>query len=256
MYRRILTAVFAAALLGLPLAAETVTVYFNDFDSSVGPYLSVSSGTLAIVAPHPACSSPTYCTPFLGVVGDQGAQPFDYQIITLTLSGLPAHTSATVSLALFILGSWDGNNQTWGPDYWTLAVGGGPTLWNTTFSIAPHYQCYPDNCPAGYPSRTGATENNTLGWRLEVPPYGWFDNSVYLLSSTFSHTGSSLVLNFQAIMYSDSHGWPADEGWGMDNLKVELSGVSGGVIPEPSSLLLFGSGLAALAVALRRKLRS
>jgi len=236
-------------LFGLPLVAGTV--YFNDFQSAVGPNLSVSSGTLAIVPPHPNCTSPTYCTPFLGIAGPNGPQPLDFHTVSLALTGLLPHSEATVSLALLVLGSWDGNaTPSYGPDYWTLAVSGGPTLLDTTFNIAiPNFgQCYPDSCPATYPARTGSVENGTLGWRV-----GSYDNSLYLLSYSFPHTASTLVLTFQGRFQGPfSYGWPSDEGWGMDNLQVDVSEEGGGgVIPEPGSFALLGSGLVAVVVALR-----
>ena len=52
---------------------------------------------------------------------------------TLSLNGLPAHDSIRVILDFYAFDSWNGNNTTWGPDLWTLAVDN-DTLLHTTFS--------------------------------------------------------------------------------------------------------------------------
>jgi hypothetical protein len=76
--------------------------------------------------------------------GDRQAPPYDPQhfvrvdeTITLTLHDLKPHTLVTVAFDLYILKSWDGNNQTYGPGRWALRVQNGPTLLDTTFSNNP-----------------------------------------------------------------------------------------------------------------------
>ena len=52
--------------------------------------------------------------------------------VTLTLDDLPSHTEITVSFNLFLIRTWDGNDDS--PDIWELSVAGGSTLLITTFS--------------------------------------------------------------------------------------------------------------------------
>ena len=107
--------------------------------------------------------------------------------------------------------SWDGNDNTYGPDIWDLSVQDGPTLLHTTFSKGQR-QAYPDTYPGGdHPARTGALENNSLG-------YSFYGDSVYHLSFTFPHSANSLVLVFSA---SGLQGL-GDESWGLDNVNVSL----------------------------------
>lgn len=242
MSSRSLFSVCLVLALGSVLCADVV--YFNDFSATVGPNLSVTSGTLAIMQPFQWCSSTVYCTPFLGLSASATtAQPLDNHTVTLSLSGLPAHTQATVSLALFILSTWDGNLPPYGPDNWELAVLGGPTLLSTTFSNTDgKSQCYPANCPASNPRWTGSVEHNTL--------HAPYTDSVYLLSYTFPHTGSSLALTFRAW---NLQGW-SDEGWGMDNLRVEVTGAPPSVIPEPATFAMLAGVLLVLAALRRRAL--
>lgn len=241
MSSRSLFSVCLVLALGSVLCADVV--YFNDFSAGVGPNLSVTPGTLAIMQPFPGCSSSIYCTPFLGVSASATtAQPLDNHTVTLSLSGLPAHTQATVSLALFILSTWDGNLPPHGPDNWQLAVVGGPTLLSTTFSnMDGKSQCYPANCPASNPRWTGSVEHNTL----HAP---WLTDSVYLLSYSFAHTGSSLALTFEAWGLQSS--W--DESWGIDNLRVEVTGAPPSVIPEPATFAML-AGVLLVQAALRRR---
>jgi hypothetical protein len=213
--RRFLGLLAMMLLMGtLALPAGAAVFYINDFESTPANWLEWS---LPIQA-----TTPIGARKFLGI--------FDNDTATLTLSGLPAHTNATVSFDLFILESWDGNNTGYGPDYWKVSYDG-TTLLNTTFQIESFgQQSYPGNYFSSNLPRQGAAENNSLGYT------GWGD-SVYQLSFTFPHSGSSLVLDFQGY---NLQGWP-DEGWGLDNFRVDITPV-----PLPPAMLLLGSGLLGL----------
>ena len=178
--------------------------YFNDFEGVVGDEWSSSKTD----------ETPAGARRFLGQFGDEN--------VTLTLSNLPAHTEVTVSFELFILRSWDGNNQIHGPDVWQLKVDRGPTLLHTTFANVPpdikdFNQAYPDDYPGGdYLPYTGAAEIKTLGY-TEIPAPA--PDSVYRLSYTFAHTASILGLDFSGQGLQGIQ----DESWGLDNVKVETS---------------------------------
>ncbi len=173
-------------------------VYTNSFDTGV-------------VGSEWSRQIPTDVTPvgarrFLG--------QFSNDTVSLSLSGLAPHTDATVSFDLYLINSWDGNSNVYGPDRWSLGVQGGPTLLDTTFSnVSSENQAYPDAYPVGnYPARTGASESNSLG-------YGGFGDTVYHITETFAHSAGSLVLNF-------AENAPAfdTESWGIDNVSVKLAG--------------------------------
>jgi hypothetical protein len=101
----------------------------------------------------------------------------------------------TLSFDLYILKSWDGNSPTYGPDRWSVAVEGGPTLLATTFSN--NFKTATDSSFQDYPvansaPQTGAAAVNVLGYGF------WFGDAVYHFSFTFAHTGGSAGIVFPA----------------------------------------------------------
>ena len=197
--RCILCAVLFCFTITVP--AQATLLYFNDFEDIVG-----AEGS----------SGKTDVTPSARPRGFLGQ--FGNDTVTLTLGNLSAHTQATVSFDLFILRSWDGNNQIHGPDVWQLKVDESQTLLHTTFANAPldledFRQAYPDDYPGSdYPPYTGSTEIKTLGY-TDAP------DCVYHLSFTFAHNDSTLRLDFSG------HGLQGiqDESWGLDNVNVTIS---------------------------------
>jgi len=178
-----------------------------------------------------------YSSNFEGVVGSEWSNTsrdkspsgrnflgqFGNETVSLKLIDLPVHTKVTVSFDLFILRSWDGNNQDVGPDVWNLSVAGGSALLHTTFSNFPELplhdrQAYPKSFPGGdYPGQTGAAEKNTLGYKGRDPRRNL--DAVYQLNFTFPHSASSLVLNFSASGLQEL----SDESWGLDNITVTIA---------------------------------
>ncbi|MGE3540445.1 MAG: PEP-CTERM sorting domain-containing protein [Candidatus Tectimicrobiota bacterium] len=210
-------------------------VYSHDFESAVGPEWSSTSTAV----------TPVGARRFLG--------PLSNGTTSLTLAGLPEHHQVTVSFDLFIIGSWDGNcwasDCSGTPDKWTLALESGPTLLTTTFSNSnsgDNPQAYPDAYGDGthtYPARTGAEENNSLGYctpssNPQRPPV--CRDAVYHLDFTFDHTASTLGLHFSALVATNG-----SETWGLDNVQVAVA------MPEPTSWLLLATGLLAALLCRR-----
>jgi len=177
--------------------------YNDDFEGAVGEGWSKTS---------------TDTTPsgriFLGRFGND--------TVSLTLTGLPEHTDVTVSFDLFIIGAWDGNrtDNGLGPDLWTVGVRGGLTLIQTTFGNGDPNSVYRQSYPGWYPDaqnpkRSGAEENNTLSY---PDPSGFtsVQDSVYHLSFKFSHSASTLTLDFAGAGLQSLD----DESWGLDNVRV------------------------------------
>ncbi len=139
----------------------------------------------------------------------------------------------SVEFDLFILRSWDGNGTDYGPDYWNLSAGS-QTLMHTTFSNGfGGSQSYPGDYYTSNSPRTGAVENDTLGYGT-----GYWGDSVYHITKNYPHAGGLLVINFQGDHLQGWQGWN-DEGWGLDNVQVT-------VIPLPGTILMLGSGLLGL----------
>ena len=224
---------------------ETV-VYSNDFNGPVGttyPEWSVASyswtsnaaGTIQAGAATELVSnvdSANSAQRFLGELGGPivlESPPYDSQhfvrvseSIALRLTGLPAHSALTLTLDLYVLKSWDGNNETYGPDRWSVAIDGGPPLLATTFSNNfktggdLSLQDYP---AANSPPQSGAAAANTLGYGF------WFGDSTYHLAFNLSHTASSATIVFSSSLNegkSEPSRGTRDESWGLDNVRVTI----------------------------------
>jgi hypothetical protein len=170
--------------------------YSTDFSGAVGPEWST----------RVTSSTPVGGRRFLGEFGNDTA--------VLQLTALPPHSAASVVTTLFVLQSWDGNcGAGCGPDVWTLQAVGGPTLVNTTFSNTTSSQAFPGSFPTdSYPPRTGAAENNTLG-------YSFWGDSVYKITSSFGHYGANLGLSYSASNLEAL----SNESWGLNHVEVRLT---------------------------------
>ncbi|GIR58499.1 MAG: hypothetical protein CM15mP65_10800 [Crocinitomicaceae bacterium] len=76
--------------------------------------------------------------------------------VTLNLSSLPAHDSIRIVCDLYIFDSWDGNNTSNGPDFWTISTDN-DTIIHTTFSnhdLLNPFGALPQSYPGDY------TQNN------------------------------------------------------------------------------------------------
>ncbi len=217
-------------LLAAAAAASSVqaqTIYSETFSGAVGGEWSHTTTSI----------TPTGARPFLG--------QFGATTVTLSLSGLPAHSDVTVSLDLFVIRTWDGNGL--GPgdeDRFRVSLGDGGTqtvVSDKSLSNTHLSQSHPDSLTSGltHPARTGAAESNSLG-------YG--GDTVYHLDFTLPHTATTLSAQFQGILNQAI----GDESWGIDNVQVSVSAV-----PEPGEYAMaFGVGLAGLALWRRRSRRS
>jgi hypothetical protein len=237
----------------VPVSASAVEVYFNNFQGAVG---GEWSSTLVASAPNPDYAGNRK---FLG--------EFGAETITLSLAGLPAHTSATIEFSLYLIRSWDGEDtdssfpdHDLGPDHWSFAVDGN-SLFDETFSNGnPMGQSYtgpgtPEHCaghtdPVGpaYAAFSGAAECYSLGYFFNDIPNGTNEamDSVYNFVFNVAHTGDSLDLAFAALGLQSL----ADESWGLDDVRVSVTAV-----PVPAALPLLLGGLSVLGVVAGRRRR-
>jgi hypothetical protein len=228
----------ALSVLMIAPSAQADIVYSQGFQGAIG---SEWSSALTATAPLNASRR------FLGQFGND--------TVTLSLTGLPVHNTLTVSLEFIAILTWDGNvvfnstNNLVGPDVWEIQADA-TTLLHSTFSNwangeSPNDptvpQSFPDLFLAGnFEGRTGAAENNTLGFLNATV----IQDSVYQLQFTFPHTSNNLSLSFSGIGLQGI----GDESWGIDN--VVVSSAFSVAAPEPAS---FALAFPLIAFALLRK---
>ena len=230
----IIPATICFLLVFLAPAFAEIQMYSNDFEGP-GPvgseWSNTSTDTTPGTVPHPADK-------FLGQFGNQD--------VTLTINNLPLdHTELRIEFDLYVIRSWDGNfdQDARGPDYWAMDEGTipvNPEDWDyiTTFSnwepgVGPN-QAYPDIFGVGdHNARTGADENNTLGFLFDPGSGDIILDAVYHGDVLYSHTAGTFIVTFGA----DHLQALDDESWGIDNVNVYLD------VPEPSTLALLTAGL-------------
>ncbi|MFZ4574099.1 MAG: hypothetical protein ACOYN0_06855 [Phycisphaerales bacterium] len=220
----------ALCALGVGACAAAVsaqTVYSHDFENGLAP--GFNSGLIG--------QTPIAGRRFLGRFGNDS--------VTLSLTGLPSG-SYRVDFDFYGIGTWDGN-QAPGPDSFVVLHDLSTELLRTTFAIGSvdtrlGVQSYPGDGQSllgGYwPGRSGAVENNTLGYYAGV----YARDAVWRLSADFDVEGDTARITFRG------EGLQAlsDESWGIDNVHVER------VIPAPGGLLA-AIGACAIAGGRRRR---
>lgn len=206
-----LALIFSAVVL-FSAQAQAALIYFNDFEGTVGSEWSTTT-----------TSYDDDTTTFLGRFGNQTA--------TLSLAGIGAHSTVTVSFDLILWDSWDGDNTRWGRDFQGLNADNA-RIYEYTFS-SPGFSASSTN-PDSSPDLTGYFGGNP-GWQDAL--YKNFNDGF-----SFDHVSSTLTLDF----YGRHLQRLADESWGIDNVKVYTDN-DPSPVPEPTTLLLFGAGLVGLA---------
>ncbi len=227
-------------------ASGFVVIYRNDFSGPVGSTfpewtsspISFNKTVTGVQGTIPTekiftVESPNHSQRFMGEFGGPPiGQPADpdwnrtrvEQTVSLCLQSLGPHTRVRVSFDLYVLKSWDGNSQKYGPDRFTVRITGGPLFLDTTFSNNPKvledgsYQSYPDWYGTGisHAPQTGAALIGTLGYN------NFFKESVYHLSFTFDHAEPTIIVQFGSSLYEGKG--TADESWGLDNVVVSTDG--------------------------------
>jgi hypothetical protein len=228
------------ALAVAPVSAQ-ITVYANDFQAgSTSGFSSNSVSSTPGTVAHPTDK-------FLGEFGNSS--------VTLSLSGLAAHTTSTVDFDLYMIRSMDGEGQFGGgPDNWSLNVGGGPTLLSTNFANFPGdkqaFQSQVAPNAGGQAVQTGSAQQQTLGYLFNGTPM----DAVYHFSYTFANSGNALSFVFAGTPNETID----NESWGLDNVVVKTNAnPAAAATPEPGVIGLatafFIPGIGYLRRRARRK---
>ena len=225
---RIAAATAAVALLAG--SAQADIVYSNDFEAGSTTGFT-GGGTVQGTQGYGAL--PGFGQLFLR--NDAVANP-----TTLTLTGLSAHESLDIKFLLGVLDSWDGDPASTNcckPDYFNVTVDG----------VLVYQQAFNNFTFSNNPSPTGDPETN-LSWGTHLGFSGWVDSAWFLSLSAIPHTSSTATIKFFAS--GAGFQWGSDESFALDRLTVSSTAAA---VPEPSSVMLLGLGLAAAAFARRRR---
>ena len=246
MILRICAGAIMAALLTGSAQATPLIVFTTDFNGALPAEITPGTATLTGVQGYAG----------LGPVGNQFGGNFlrsaTGNVVTLNLAGLPTHDTISLAFLFAAIDSLDGTGTFPSGDYFRI-VFDGVQLFSESFANATPAQIQSYVAPAGVELARRVDLGFTPGG-----PDSFYSDSAYNLGadplfSNFAHTGSTAKIEFY--IFGEGNQDLADESWAMDNLTVSVSttrGVPTG-IPEPSTLALFGAGLAGLGALRRRK---
>jgi hypothetical protein len=174
----------------LPLPPGATLVYNNDFSATPGEEWSKTTRT----------TSPSGQT-FLGEFANDTAAMIAF---------LPPHSKLVVAFDVYILKSWDGTDDEYGPDSFAFGIDGVDLL-NAQFANV-WWQNYPTDF--SWPC-TNAIACNSLGytyWGTEPM------DATYRMTFTIDHTSMFAFLAWRAFGLQ----YVQDESWGIDNVTIGI----------------------------------
>lgn len=138
--------------------------------------------------------------------------PFGQELVTLNLTNLPEHQEVTIEFDFHVMGSWNGNALSNGPDRVFFQLDALELLTTTFANNDGDLQAYPGAYPgASHPRGTGGSIN-TLGYPPDQSED--FGDATYRIVFTRPHSAPNLAFR---ILSSVTGG---GERWGIDNVRV------------------------------------
>lgn len=235
----------AGAMLALGLAAGAahaakVTIIAADFDNAAVLAPGVVDHSTGAGFAQSALGGP-----YIGSGGKSWSglhlTMFDTNMLTVSLSGLPIHTSLTVDFLLGFLNSWDSTDGSPAPDLLNISIEGGPLIQLTTATAG--------GSVLQYQGGTLLVDNG------QIDQDTFFSDDLVDMSTagflTFAHTGSTFTMTIQA----GGSGWQGgtDEYWGLDAISITAQVPDSGTVPEPGVPALLAGALLAAAWARRAR---
>ena len=169
---------------------------------------------------------------------------------TLTLTGLAAHDSIDLNFFLAMIESWDGSITSGAvrgaPDYFNVSIDGSSIFQQTFDNFDSTDQSYSPSAGVQLTNPIvdilGSTSWPDAAYNMGLDPQ--FDN--------IAHTSNTLTVSW----WASGNGWQGtyDESFAIDNVEIKLNNLNPPPIPEPTTMLLFGTGLIGLA-GFRRNLK-
>lgn len=203
--------------------AASVTVFNTDFNSGVPPEFG---GAAALEGVQGFADLGTGPNVFGGNLlrnqsGDNYGGGLPPESTTLTLTGLPPHTSISLGFLLAIIDSWDGSVCPEGPDLFNVTVDGFVIFSEAFENGGCGLQTYAP------PEGVELARHTDLGF-TPVGPNNYYRDSAYDMGldpafNNIPHTADTLTIEW----FSSGDKWQggADESWAIDNVQV--------IIPPP-----------------------
>lgn len=221
----------ATSALGVP-------VYSNDFESGIGAFTNAGAQPALTLYSLPTdgggVNGPNQSM-WLGRMGYGIAKgPANKEIVNLTITGLVAGSTYTVSFDLLVGASWDGAASGYGTDNWYFAVDG-TRLIDTSFSNGDQGRDYGAYSPQRYTDSNYLTPAgpDVLAFtgaefsRREGPGYSGYYGIYYFSHGagnpvlTFTAASSTAILEWARYSGANNFGDSGDEYWALDNVVVD-----------------------------------
>lgn len=207
----------------LPALAQTV-VFQSDFNGSMPAQVAAGTAFLAGVEGYAG----------LGPAGNQFGTSFlrspTANVVTLTLTNLPAHNAIGLDFLFAAIDSLDGTGAFPAGDFFRISIDGNP-VFRESFANALPSQIQSYVPPAG----VELARHVDLGFS---GPGSYFTDSAYWLGgdpqfATIGHTLPTATIEF--VIEGSGNQPLADESWAIDNLRVSVDTVT-----NPGSAWAYG----------------
>lgn len=157
---------------------------------------------------------------------------FSNDRLSLNVGSLPQHDTLILLFDLYIIGTWDGVNQDFGPDMFICTIDGEKYI-QTTFSNTTFNQHYPQRIIKGNfqnPPKSGAESINSLGfWWKSLPRYDGILDAVYSISLSIPHSSKDVSIVFEGNL-RDSENSLYNESWGIDNVVLSTKSLCNNIV--------------------------